>query len=170
MHDRKLNGCWQRLLFARQLTQRKCSLCSQGTMVVKMSLRTWIFVISIVIVVIPTGLLCQMQAKSLGVKFPWIICKFRKRKIISLLLVHVSIKCDVKVHVRYFQVIVMQWWQWNVQKSVQHVRSFCFAYSAYWRFRFHHCCGILNSRILKWCHMEKFDERCSWGCTFLCTI
>ena len=25
-----LNGCRQRLLFARQLTQRKCSLCSQG--------------------------------------------------------------------------------------------------------------------------------------------
>ena len=30
MHDRKLNGCRQRLLFARQLTQRKCGLCSQG--------------------------------------------------------------------------------------------------------------------------------------------
>ena len=27
----KLNGCRQRLLFARQLTQRKCSPCSQGT-------------------------------------------------------------------------------------------------------------------------------------------
>ena len=26
-----LNGCWQRLLFARQLTQRKFSLCSSGT-------------------------------------------------------------------------------------------------------------------------------------------
>ena len=25
-----LNGCRQRLLFTRQLTQRKCSLCSQG--------------------------------------------------------------------------------------------------------------------------------------------
>ena len=25
-----LNGCWQRLLFAPQPTQRKCSLCSQG--------------------------------------------------------------------------------------------------------------------------------------------
>ena len=30
MHDRKLNGCRQRLLFARQLIPRKCSLCSQG--------------------------------------------------------------------------------------------------------------------------------------------
>ena len=27
----ELNGCRQRLLFARQLTQRKCSLCSHGT-------------------------------------------------------------------------------------------------------------------------------------------
>ena len=27
----ELNGCRQRLLFARQLAQRKCSLCSQGT-------------------------------------------------------------------------------------------------------------------------------------------
>ena len=26
-----LNGCRQRILFARQLTQRKCSLCSQGS-------------------------------------------------------------------------------------------------------------------------------------------
>ena len=30
MHDGKLNGCRQRLLFARQLIPRKCSLCSQG--------------------------------------------------------------------------------------------------------------------------------------------
>ena len=30
MHDRKLNGCRQRLLFARHLIPRKCSLCSQG--------------------------------------------------------------------------------------------------------------------------------------------
>ena len=30
MHDRKFNGCWQRLLFAHQLRQQKCSLCSQG--------------------------------------------------------------------------------------------------------------------------------------------
>ena len=30
MHDRKLNGCQQRVLFACQLTQQKCTLCSQG--------------------------------------------------------------------------------------------------------------------------------------------
>ena len=31
MHNRKLNGCQQRLLFACQLTQGKCSLCLKGT-------------------------------------------------------------------------------------------------------------------------------------------
>ena len=31
MHDRKLNGCRHRLLFAHQLIPRKCSLCSQGS-------------------------------------------------------------------------------------------------------------------------------------------
>ena len=31
LHSRKLNGCQQRLLFAHQLTQQKCSLCLQGT-------------------------------------------------------------------------------------------------------------------------------------------
>ena len=30
MHDKKLNGCRQRILFARYLIPRKCSLCSQG--------------------------------------------------------------------------------------------------------------------------------------------
>ena len=31
MHDRKLNGCRQRLPFARHFILRKCSLCSQGS-------------------------------------------------------------------------------------------------------------------------------------------
>ena len=31
MHDRKLNGCRQRLPFARHFIPRKCSLCSQGS-------------------------------------------------------------------------------------------------------------------------------------------
>ena len=31
MHNRKLNSCQQRLLFACQLTQGKCSLCLKGT-------------------------------------------------------------------------------------------------------------------------------------------
>ena len=30
MRVRKLNGCQQRLLFAREVTLRKCNLCSQG--------------------------------------------------------------------------------------------------------------------------------------------
>ena len=31
--DEKLNGCWRRLLFTQELTQRKCSLCSQRTVI-----------------------------------------------------------------------------------------------------------------------------------------
>ena len=34
---RKLNGCWRRLLFARQLTQRKYSLCLQGKKMPKLA-------------------------------------------------------------------------------------------------------------------------------------
>ena len=37
MHDRKVNGCRQRLLFAHQLMPRKCSLCSQGTYILPVS-------------------------------------------------------------------------------------------------------------------------------------
>ena len=143
-------------------------------MAAKMLLRIWIRVLSIVIGVILTGLLSQVQEESLGVKFLWIISKFRKRKIISLLLVHVPVKCDVKVHVRCFQVMVVQWWQWNVQKKVcstcrvfvlpiQLTAFLTFSFSSFlWHLKL--------PNLLKWCYMEMFDERCSWDCTFLCTI
>lgn len=134
-------------------------------MVAKMSLRIWIRVLSLIIAVIPT---CQMQVKSLGVKFLWIISKLKKNKPISLFLVHVPIKCDVKVHVRYFQVMVLQWWQMECPKkcTVHAAVLFClFSLLRFWCSRFHHLCGILNSLILKWCYMEKFDERCNWSCT-----
>ena len=38
MYDRKLNGCQQRLLFARQLTQRKCSLSARSRVTQSMTL------------------------------------------------------------------------------------------------------------------------------------
>ena len=38
MYDRKLNGCRQRLLFARQLTQRKCSLFARSRVTQSMTL------------------------------------------------------------------------------------------------------------------------------------
>ena len=38
MYDRKLNGCRQRLLFARQLTQRKCSLSARNRVTQSMTL------------------------------------------------------------------------------------------------------------------------------------
>lgn len=143
-------------------------------MAAKMLLRIWIRVLSIVIGVILTGLLSQVQEKSLGVKFLWIISKFRKRKIILLLLVHVPVKCDVKVYVRYFQVIVVQWWQWNVQKKVcSTCRVFVLPIqpTAFLKFSFSSSLWHLKlPNLLKWCYMETFDERCSWDCTFPCTI
>ena len=38
MYDKKLNGCRQRLLFARQLTQRKCSLSARSRVTQSMTL------------------------------------------------------------------------------------------------------------------------------------
>ena len=38
MYVRKLNGCRQRLLFARQLTQRKCSLSARSRVTQSMTL------------------------------------------------------------------------------------------------------------------------------------
>ena len=38
MYDRKLNGCQQRLLFARQFTQRKCSLSARSRVTQSMTL------------------------------------------------------------------------------------------------------------------------------------
>ena len=38
MYDRKLNGCGQRLLFAHQLTQRKCSLSARSRVTQSMTL------------------------------------------------------------------------------------------------------------------------------------
>ena len=51
----------------------------------------------------------------------------RKRKIISSLLIYVL--CAIKQEIRHFHVvIIVQKWQRNVQKSVMHVQSCCFAY------------------------------------------
>ena len=136
-------------------------------MATKMLLRIWIHVLSIVIGVILTGLLSQVQEKSLGVKFLWIISKFRKRKIISLLLVHVPVKCERKVHVRYFQVIVVQWWQWNVQKKVcSTCRVFVLPIqlTAFLTFLFSSSLWRLKlPNLLKWCYMEKLHEWFNWG-------
>ena len=77
----------------------------------KKSHEKWIHIFSVSIVIIPTRLLCQMQANSSGAEFLSIISKFIKRNIILSLLVYV---------------VVVQWQQRNVQKSVMHVQSCCF--------------------------------------------
>ena len=47
----------------------------------------------------------------------------RKEKQSRCLVFSFSTKCEI----RHFQVVVMYWWQRNVQKSVMHVQSCCFA-------------------------------------------
>ena len=51
----------------------------------------------------------------------------KKKKILSS--VHVLLKRDIKK----FHFVVVQRWQRNVQKSVMHVQSCCFAVLCFWR-------------------------------------
>ena len=71
----------------------------------KISLKKWIRVLSISIAIIPTRLLCQMQANSSGAEFLRTVSKFIKRKKISSSLVNVLHK---KREIRQFHVVVVQ--------------------------------------------------------------
>ena len=84
---------------------------------------------SVSIVIIPTHLLCQMQANSSGAEFLSTISKFIKRKKISSLLVYIT--SFTKREIGHYHLVVVQWRQRNVQKSVMHVQSCCFALSSY---------------------------------------
>ena len=93
------------------------------------------------IVIIPSRLLCQMQANSSGAELLSTTSKLIKRKKILPLLVYVLYKLAltagiVKREIRHFHVVVVQWRQRNVQKSVMHVQSCCFALSSYCFFYF----------------------------------
>ena len=66
---------------------------------------------------------CQMYGYSPWVEFVRALSKFRKRKEFSSVLVSSSIKHET----RHFHVVVVQKGQWNVQKSVTHLQSCCFA-------------------------------------------
>ena len=65
-----------------------------------------------------------MQANPPEAKFQMTISKLRKRSKISSLLVYVLHKRQIG----HFHVLVVQKRERNVQKSVVHVRSSCFAY------------------------------------------
>ena len=80
----------------------------------KTSHEEWTHIFSVSIVIIPTRLLCQMQANSSGAEFLSTISKFIKRKKILSLLVYVLHKtCEI----RHFHVVVVQWRQRNICKK-----------------------------------------------------
>ena len=56
------------------------------------------------------------------------ISRFRKRRKFR----HGLFTSSLKREVTHFHVVVVQWWQRNVQKSVLHVQCFFFAYWTYW--------------------------------------
>ena len=90
----------------------------------KTSHKNWIHIFSVFIMIIPTRLLCQMQADPSGAEFLSTISKFIKRKKFC-----------------HFHVVVVQWQQRNVQKSLMlHVQNRCFPLSASY-------CFFLLSRL-----------------------
>ena len=88
---------------------------SNDALATRMSLKKWICVLSVFIAIIPTHLLCQMWANPPEVEFQGTISKVRKRNKISSLLVFFLQKREL----RRFHVVIVQWRQRNVQKSVQ---------------------------------------------------
>ena len=90
----------------------------------KTSLTKWIHAASNFIALIPSRSVRQILAFFFfGVEFYITVAKFRKRKRKSLSLFTSSSKREIG----YFHVVVVQWWQRNVLKSVMHVQSCCFA-------------------------------------------
>ena len=73
-----------------------------------------------------------MYASPPEFEFQGNIFKFRKRNKISSL---------------HFHVLVVEKRQRNVQKSVMHVQSCCFAYYTYCSFRRSCCCRVVESKV-----------------------
>ena len=76
-----------------------------------------------VMILIPCRSFREMLACFSAVDFSKTVSKFRKRKE-SRRLVFTS---SPKGVIRHFHVVVVHWEQRNIQKSVMHVRSCCFA-------------------------------------------
>ena len=74
--------------------------------------------------IIPTHLLCQMQANPPEIEFYGTIFKFRKK----IKFCHCLFTFSVKREIRHFHVVVVQKRRTNVQKSVMHMQIYCFAY------------------------------------------
>ena len=73
---------------------------------------------------IPSRLIRQMLAKFFGVKFYRIVFQCSKKGKGSFCLVFLS---STKREIRHFHIVVVQRRHRNVQKSVMHVHSCCFA-------------------------------------------
>ena len=84
----------------------------------------------------------------------------RKEKQSRCLVFSFSTKCEI----RHFQVVVMYWRQRNVQKSVMHVQSCCFANNFLWTYCFFcHCLwrhrGHFISALFKNRQILKFKSQ-----------
>ena len=97
----------------------------------EMWLQKWFCVLS---VFTANNVLCSNVGE---LSWSWIlknnISRFRKRRKFR----HGLFTSSLKREVTHFHVVVVQWWQRNVQKSVLHVQCFFFAYWTYW------CCDVL---------------------------
>ena len=106
----------------------------------KTSLKKWIHPASNFITLIPSRLICQMLAFFLELHSKGQYKSSGKQKE-SCVLVFPS---ATKHEIRHFQVVVVQQQQRNVQKSVMHVQSCCFAnlnlVFCRFRCRHRHCC------------------------------
>ena len=91
----------------------------------KTSLKKWICAPSNFIALIPTRSFRQMLANLSGVEFYKTVSKFRKNK--KKKVVVLCSRPSTKREIRQFHVVVVQRRQRNVQKSVMHVQSCCFA-------------------------------------------
>ena len=101
------------------------TLSSNDATASRTSLKKLICVLSVFIAIFPTILLCQMWANASGVEFFRNIAKFQERNKISSLLVYILHKTR---EIGYFQVVVVQIRQRNVQKREMHVQSCRFSH------------------------------------------
>ena len=97
-------------LFLDQTEAKGPFLISVGTLrsndatSTRTSLKKWIYVLSVYIAIIPTHLLCQMQANPPGGEFLGTTFKFRKRNKFRRCLFTYSIKREI----RHFHIVVVQ--------------------------------------------------------------
>ena len=110
-----------------------------------------IHIFSVFIVIIPTRLLCQMQANSPGAEFLSTISKFMKRMnfVTACLRPSQNMKLGIFTGSRAVDGKEMY------KKSVMHVQSCCFALSSYCLFDFLVAAASLTSYYLRYFVMSQ---------------